>query len=54
MRVIREKHQFYLSMVHFVQYFMHGEYNILLQADNCVEQNKNNTMINAFLFLEDL
>ena len=35
-----------VSMVHhFLQYFTHGEGNVLLHADNCVGQNKNNTMI---------
>ena len=35
-----------VSMVHhFLQNFTHGERNILLHADNCVGQNKNNTMI---------
>ena len=35
-----------VSMVHhFLQNFAHGANNILLHADNCVGQNKNNTMI---------
>ena len=35
-----------VSMVHhFLQNFAHGANNILLHADNCVGQNKNNAMI---------
>ena len=35
-----------VSMVqHYLENFTHGEANILLHADNCVGQNKNNTMI---------
>ena len=30
---------------HFLSNFTHGEENILLHADNCVGQNKNNTMV---------
>ena len=34
-----------VSMVHYyLQYYSHGEESICLQADNCVGQNKNNTM----------
>ena len=35
-----------VSMVqHYLENSTHGEANILLHADNCVGQNKNNTMI---------
>ncbi len=34
-----------VSMVHYyLEYYSHGEDNICLQADNCIGQNKNNTM----------
>lgn len=35
-----------VSMVHhYLQYYTHGEESISLHADNCVGQNKNNTMV---------
>ena len=35
-----------ISMVHYyLEYYSHGEENMCLRADNCIEQNKNNTMI---------